>query len=156
VKRVALLLLPIAAACASLAGGGSDSGASSPSAAIQQFLAAAKRQDLAAMALVWGTADGPAKKSMNQKELERREMIMMRCLPHEKASLGATAPGEAGRLRIPVELTLLTKSAKPVFTVVKGPHGRYFVENLELDQLRDKGFCGASTAPPTGAGAGTK
>lgn len=155
-KRVALLLLPIAAACASLSGGGSDSGAASPTAAIQQFLAAAKREDLVAMSLVWGTADGPARKAMPQKELERREFIMMKCLAHEKASVGSSSPGEGGRLRFPVELTLLTKSAKPIFTVVKGAHQRWYVENLELDQLRDQGFCGASANPPGSGTAGTR
>lgn len=152
-KRVALLLLPIAAACASLSGGGLDVGASSPATAIQQFLGAAKRQDLTAMSNVWGTASGPARKSIPQKELERREFIMMKCLAHEKASLGTASPGEGGRLRVPVELTMVTKTAKPVFTVVRGPHDRWFVENLELDQLRDQGFCSSSTAPPGGGAA---
>lgn len=155
-KRVALLLVPIAAACASLSGGGSDSGAASPTVAIQQFLAAAKREDLVAMSVVWGTAAGPARNAMPQKELERREFIMMKCLAHEKASVGASSPGEGGRLRFPVEIRLLTKTAKPVFTVVKGPHQRWYVENLELDQLRDQGFCGASASPPSGSANGTR
>jgi len=148
VKRVALLLLPFAVACASLPGGGSGTGAESPSAAIQQFLSAAQRKNLTAMANVWGTEKGPASQTMNQRELERRELIMIQCLPHEQATLGTPAPSEAGRLRIPVELTLLTRKAKPIFTVVRGPKDRWYVENLEIDQLRDQGFCGAASAPP--------
>jgi hypothetical protein len=151
VKRVALLLLPVFAACSSLPGGGAGTGAESPNAAIQQFLAASKRKDLTAMANVWGTDKGPASKSMSQKELERRELIMIQCLAHEQVKIGAPAPGEAGRLRIPVELTLVTLKATPAFTVVKGPANRWYVENLELDQLRDRGFCGATNAPPGGA-----
>lgn len=147
-KRVALLLLPFAAACSSLPGGGAGTGAESPSAAIQQFLAAARRKDLTAMATVWGTEKGPASQNMSQRELERRELIMIQCLPHEQATLGTPAPSEAGRLRIPVELTLLALKAKPTFTVVRGPKDRWYVENLELDQLRDQGFCGASAASP--------
>lgn len=149
-KRVTLLLLPFAAACASLSGGGAGAGtgAESPSAAIQQFLAAARRKDLTAMATVWGTEKGPASQSMSQRELERRELIMIQCLPHEQATLGTPAPSEAGRLRIPVELTLLTRKAKPTFTVVRGPKDRWYVENLEIDQLRDQGFCGSATASP--------
>ena len=148
-KRVALLL-PFAAACASLSGGGAGTGAASPSAAIQQFLSASQRKDLTAMANVWGTEKGPASQNLNQRELERRELIMIQCLPHEQATLGAPAPSEAGRLRIPVELTLLTRKAKPIFTVVRGPKDRWYVENLEIDQLRDQGFCGAASAPPPG------
>lgn len=147
-KRVALLLLPFAAACASLPGGGAVTGAESPNAAIQQFLAASRRKDLTAMAAVWGTEKGPASQNMNQRELERRELIMIQCLPHEQATLGTPAPSEAGRLRIPVELTLLALKAKPVFTVVRGPKDRWYVENLEIDQLRDQGFCGAAPAAP--------
>ncbi|MDP1891009.1 MAG: hypothetical protein Q8K55_08970 [Gemmatimonadaceae bacterium] len=147
-KRVALLLLPFAAACASLPGGGADTGAESPNAAIQQFLAATRRKDLTAMASVWGTEKGPASKNMSQQELERRELIMIQCLPHDQATLGAPAPSEAGRLRIPVDLTLLALKAKPVFTVVRGPKDRWYVENFEIDQLRDQGFCGAATASP--------
>lgn len=147
-KRVALLLLPFAAACASLPGGGAGTGAESPSAAIQQFLEASRRKDLTAMANVWGTEKGPASQNMSQRELERRELIMIQCLPHEQATLGTPAPSEAGRLRIPVELTLLTRKATPVFTVVRGPKDRWYVENLEIDQLRDQGFCGAATASP--------
>ncbi len=147
-KRVAQLLLSFAVACSSLPGGGSGTGAASPSAAIQQFLSAAQRKDLTAMASVWGTEKGPASQTMNQRELERRELIMIQCLPHEQATLGTPAPSEAGRLRIPVELTLLTRKAKPIFTVVRGPKDRWYVENLEIDQLRDQGFCGAASAPP--------
>lgn len=149
-KRVALLLLPVVAACTSLPLIGSATGAESPGGAIQQFLAAAQRKDLEAMAKVWGTDNGPASKTLSTRELERRELIMIQCLPHEKATIGVTTPGEAGRLRVVVELTAPLRSAKPVFTVVKGPAGRWYVENLEIDQLRDQGFCGASStqAPP--------
>ncbi|MBA4070308.1 MAG: hypothetical protein C0497_00480 [Gemmatimonas sp.] len=143
-----MLLLPFAAACASLSGGGAGTGAESPNAVIQQFLTAARRKDLTAMAMVWGTDKGPASQTMSQRELERRELIMIQCLPHEQATLGTPTPSEAGRLRIPVELTLLNLKAKPVFTVVRGPRDRWYVENLEIDQLRDQGFCGASTASP--------
>ena len=57
-------------------------------------------------------------------------------------------PSEAGRLRIPVELTLLKLKATPIFTVVRGPKNRWYVENLEIDTLRDQGFCGAAPASP--------
>jgi hypothetical protein len=156
VKRVALLLLPFAAACASLPVGSAGTGAESPSAAIQQFLTASRRKDLTAMASVWGTEKGPASQNMSQRELERRELIMIQCLPHEQATLGTPAPSEAGRLRIPVELTLLAKKATPIFTVVRGPKDRWYVENLEIDTLRDQGFCGAAPASPAPTPPGTR
>lgn len=148
VKRAVLLLLSCATACASVPTGSAGAGADSPSAAIQQFLAASSRKDLSAMALVWGTEKGPASKNLAQRELERRELIMIQCLSHEKVTLGPSAPGEAGRLRIPVELTSGTRKATPYFTVVRGPQRRWYVENLDIDQLRDQGFCGASSPAP--------
>ncbi len=148
-KRVALLLLlPLVAAGASRSAAAQTTGAESPSAAIQRFLAAARVKDLPKMADMWGTAKGPAGKNMSKRELERRELIMIQCLPHEQVTVGAPAPSEAGRLRIPVELTLRTQKAKPVFTVVRGPGNRWYVENFEIDQLRDQGFCGASAESP--------
>ena len=147
-KRAALLFLPIAIACASLPGPGADTGAESPNAAIQQFLAAARAKNLHAMGSVWGTEKGPASKTIGTKELERRELIMIQCLPHEKATLGASSESEAGRLRVPVELTATMRKANLAFTVVRGPHQRWYVENLEIDQLRDQGFCGATQRQP--------
>ena len=140
-KRIALLFLLLAVAPRLQA-----QGADSPNAAIQEFLTAAQKKDLAAMAAVWGTDKGPSSKAMSQKELERREFIMITCLAHEKATIGQSSPGEAGRLRIPVELRMLTLSASPTFTVVRGPKKRWFVENLDMEHLRDKGFCGATSA----------
>ncbi len=100
------------------------------------------------MAAVWGTARGPASKSMGRQELERRELIMMQCLAHEKSSLGASSPGEGGRIKIPVTLTAASRSASPVFTTVQGPHSRWYVENFDIDELRNQGFCGATPTPP--------
>ena len=146
-KRVALfLLLPLAVACATVRVK-SSGGASSPTAAILQFLDAAKRRDLAAMAQVWGTDAGSASATMSRQELERRELIMMQCLRHEKATLGVSGPGEAGRLKLPVQLTMGDRRANPSFTVVRSSGARWFVENFEMDQLRDQGFCSLPSAP---------
>lgn len=130
-----------------MSGAGSDPGAESPSAAIQQFLDGAKRKDLPAMAAVWGTERGPASQSMGRQELERRELIMMQCLGHEKVVVGTSGPGEGGRLKVSVTLTAGARSASPMFTVVKGPKNRWFVENMDIDHLRDQGFC--ASAPPS-------
>jgi hypothetical protein len=141
-----LILLPLAA-CATLHSGPS-AGADSPTAAITRFLDAARQKNLASMETVWGTEKGVASKSMSRKELERRELIMMQCLHHEKATLGASGPGEGGRLRIPVEMTMGTKRATPAFTVARGPGNRWYVENFDIDHLRDQGFCALPPPPP--------
>ncbi|MCX5761268.1 MAG: hypothetical protein NTW72_07160 [Gemmatimonadetes bacterium] len=147
-KRVALLLLPLTVACASLSRAGSGGGAENPTSAIQQFLDGAKRKDLSAMAAVWGTERGLASQTMGTKELERRELIMIQCLGHEKAVLGTPAQSVGGRLRIPVQVVASDRKATPMFTVVRGPKDRWFVENFEIDQLRDQGFCSAPATSP--------
>lgn len=101
------------------------------------------------MAAVWGTERGLASRTMGTKELERRELIMIQCLSHEKAVLGTPAQSEGGRLRIPVQVTASDRKATPMFTVVRGPKNRWFVENFEIDQLRDQGFCSAPAISPT-------
>jgi len=83
---------------------------------------------------------------MKRSIRERIEFIMMQCLAHEKATIGASGPGEGGRLRIPVTLTAGPRVASPVFTVVRGPKRRWYVENFEIDKMRDQGFC-SGTAP---------
>lgn len=98
------------------------------------------------MAAAWGTENGPASKSMGRQELERRELIMMQCLAHEKYTVGPSGPGEGGRLKIPVTLTAGTRAASPLFTVVRGPKQRWYVEDFEIDKMRDQGFC-SGTAP---------
>ncbi len=144
-----MLLLPLAAACATLRGG-SNAGAESPTAAIQRFLDAAKRRDLAAMEQVWGTANGAASKTMPRKELERRELIMMQCLHHEKATLGVAGPDVGGRLKVPVQLTVGVQRAAPMFTVVPAMGNRWFVENFDIDELRNQGFCNLPSTPSKG------
>ena len=158
-KRVVVLLLPLTAACASL-GAGPEKGASSPESAIEIFLVAANRQDVTVMSSVWGTEKGPTSKSATfklldwgharrvRRDLERRELIMMMCLGHEKAVIGSSSPGEAGRRKITVQLSAANRTASPTFTAVQGPQNRWFVENFDLDQLSSKGFCRAKPAQP--------
>lgn len=142
-----VLLLPLAAACVTLSHGTGETGAASPHAAIEQFLAAARRHDLPAVSAVWGTPKGPASRTMRPRDLERRVLIMIQCLAHEQATLGDGAPIEGGRLRVAVALTAHHATAQPLFTVVPGPADRWYVENVDLDHLRDRGFCAGLAAP---------
>ncbi|MDQ3950773.1 MAG: hypothetical protein M3282_10550, partial [Gemmatimonadota bacterium] len=50
--------------------GNASGGATSARAAVAGFLAAARNEDLQAMALVWGTPAGPARNNIAREELE--------------------------------------------------------------------------------------
>ena len=69
-------------------------GADSPRQAVQAFLAAAHAQDLKAMALVWGTNDGPARDVVTSSQLEKRELIMQCYVSHDSYSVLSEVPGE--------------------------------------------------------------
>ncbi len=114
-------------------------GAASPRAAVAGFLAAARNEDLQAMAGVWGTAAGPARSTIPREELEKRELIMICFLRHDRYSLVTDAGSTNGQRRIEVELEqgMLIRTA--AFIVVPGSDNRWYVQSFDMEALRD--FC---------------
>jgi hypothetical protein len=130
----------LTAACASgRRSGARETGAATPRKAVETFLAAVHAQDLQAISLVWGTAHGPARDVVNRGEIERREIIMVCFLNHDKASIGDDHPGENGQRVFPVTLTKNGVSHVADFSTVEGPHARWYVENADILKLKD--FC---------------
>ena len=107
--------------------------------AIAGFLAAARNEDLQAMAGLWGTAAGPARNTIPREELEKRELIMMCHLRHDRYSLVSDAESTGGQRRIEVELEqgMLIRTA--AFMVVPGADKRWYVQSFDMEALRD--FC---------------
>jgi hypothetical protein len=114
-------------------------GATSPRAAVAGFLAAAQQEDLQAMAGMWGTAAGPARNTIQREELEKRELIMMCFLRHDRYHMVADAGSTNGQRRIEVELEQGTLSRTSAFIVVPAPDGRWYVQSFDMESLRD--FC---------------
>jgi hypothetical protein len=114
-------------------------GATSARAAIAGFLTAARNEDLQAMALVWGTAAGPARNTIPREELEKRELIMMCFLRHDRYQLVSDAESTAGQRRIEVELEQGMLIRRTAFAVVPAPDGRWYVQSFDMEALRD--FC---------------
>ncbi len=114
-------------------------GAASPRAAVMAFLGAAKAEDLQSMAAIWGTADGPARDVLPRDELEKRELIMIRCFRHDSAKILGETTGERGKQILPVELKSKALTGSTNFTVVPGPRGRWYVEEADIAPLKD--FC---------------
>jgi hypothetical protein len=144
-RRAALLLI-VAAAChsnppsAGTSRAGALTGADNPRAAVERFLAAARAQDMQAMSVVWGNDKGSQRDQVDRQELEKREVIMIALLRHDQSDIGTpqTAPG--GRLRVTVDLKQGSLTASPVFTVVRGPSSRWYVEDFDAQLLQNKGF----------------
>jgi hypothetical protein len=141
VKRLATVLLVLAAACArgGTTGSAPATGASSADAALNAFIAAAKAQDLQAMSAIWGTADGLARDNLSREELERRELIMMRMLCQDSHQVLGRSPGIEGRQILRTELTRGAAKVTINVTTVRSGAGRWYVEDLELEKLQ--AFC---------------
>jgi hypothetical protein len=114
-------------------------GATSARAAVASFLTAAQQEDLQAMALVWGTSAGPATNTIPREELEKREIIMMCFLRHDRHQVVGDAGSTAGQRRIEVELRKGTLTRTTSFIVVPAADGRWYVQSFDLEALRD--FC---------------
>lgn len=118
---------------------GGQTGASTATSAVQAFMKAVENQDLQAMSTIWGTRDGSVleTRSMPREEMERRELIMLCYLKHDRYRVLGDAPAPGGKRVVATELTRgdLTRSTN--FYVVSGPSGRWLVENVDLDPLKD-------------------
>jgi hypothetical protein len=137
-------LLLAAAACRSPAGRGGDAsaaltGAPAPRAAVERFMAAVSAQDLQALSTVWGNKDGPARDAMSRDELEKRELLMMCYLTHDRFRIVGEEPGMGGRLGLRVEVTRGNLTRETSFLTVRGPAGRWYVENADLTNMQ--AFC---------------
>ena len=104
--------------------------------AVRAFMTAAKKQDLQALGAVWGNANGPARDAISREELEKRELIMMRCLRHDKYDIAGEAPNPGGSRAMVVNLTYKDVSRSTNFVVVQGPANRWYVEKFDLDPLQ--------------------
>ncbi|HVT39820.1 MAG TPA: hypothetical protein VHE78_12290 [Gemmatimonadaceae bacterium] len=144
--RRAVLLLIAAAACHSnppasgVSGTGALTGADNPRTAVERFLAAARAQDMQAISAVWGNDKGSQRDQVDRQELEKREVIMIALLRHDQANISAPQAAPGGRLKMTVDLKQGSLTASPVFTVVRGPSNRWYVEDFDTQLLQNKGF----------------
>jgi hypothetical protein len=106
--------------------------------AVLAFLGAVHDQDLQRISAVWGTKDGSVRETgMAREELERRELVMLCFLRHDRAKVVSDAPAPDNHRVFAVEITRggLTRSTN--FYVVQGPHSHWFVENVDVESLQD-------------------
>jgi hypothetical protein len=118
---------------------GNQTGAVDANSAIRGFLTAAKATDLQAMGALWGSSQGPARDMLPREELEKRELVMMCHLKHDRYDILGDAPNPGGTRAVIVSLTLgdLTKSTN--FQVVRAGDSRWYVQDVDLKPLQE--FC---------------
>jgi len=119
--------------------GNATGGATSARAAVAGFLAAARSEDLQAMAHIWGTTAGAARNTIAREELEKRELIMMCFLRHDRYQLVSDTESTGGQRRVEVELEQGMLIRRTAFTVVPAPDGRWYVQSFNMEAVRD--FC---------------
>ena len=130
----------IAVACSSGGGGGSGSGmtgAASPHLAVEQFMAAARAQDLQAFSAIWGSERGPARDVVERSQLEKRELTMMCYLTHDRFEIGADMTPRPGEHDYTMEVTRGNLTRETKITVVQGPSERWYVLDVKLEPLQD-------------------
>lgn len=140
-RKWALLAIVFAACSRSPSMGTSLTGAPTARDAAMMFLGAAKAQDLQAMGAVWGTAQGASRDHMDREQLDRRLLILQPCYVADRSqvldeSMGA-GPTER---RIRLQLTRGTRTKTIEFKVVRGPSSRWYVEDVDYDNLQAD-FC---------------
>jgi hypothetical protein len=118
---------------------GNQVGAADPASAVRSFLAAVKQQDLQAMSNLWGGPNGLARDQLGRQELEKRELIMMCYLKHDRADILGDAPDPTGGRVLAVRLGLGQLSQSTNFHLVQGPESRWYVESFDIQQLQQ--FC---------------
>jgi hypothetical protein len=140
-KLVALLLIvaPVFAACRASAPmvAGQGGGAATPRAAVEQFLAAARAQDIRATSLIWGTKDGPASVTVASDKLERQVVTMHCFLRHDRHVVIDETPVLEGQRRFTIDLTAGTITRRTNLVAVPATAGGWYVLSADLEPLRD-------------------
>lgn len=134
----AALLVIGAAACAGNRPPPGGPGGDSSGLAIERFLRLSQEQRYVDMGWVFGTESGPVIDQWPRPEVEQRMYAIARVLAHDSFVLGQSrpVPGRIGRAEMFTVIIQARGSTFEVpFTVVRGPNGRWFVEQVDLQAV---------------------
>jgi hypothetical protein len=136
IKQLGLLLLVGLAACGGTAGKSpaAPGPVTSPRGTVEQFLQAVADSNLQKMASLWGTAAGPAAKTNQPPDYQRRIAVIQAYLKNEGTAVTGDAPdGSPDRHLVQVELRrdLCTKVVP--FTVIRLADGTWLVNQVDLE-----------------------
>lgn len=111
-------------------------GAADAADAVRTFMTAVKQQDLQALGGIWGDANGAARDAISREELEKRELIMLKCLRHDRYAVVGDAPSAGGSRTLVVNINYKDLSPSANFTLVRGPASRWYVQTVDLEALQ--------------------
>lgn len=100
------------------------------------MMAAGKAEDLQAVGAVWGDDQGLAREKWSRSEFEMRAYYVVKCLRNDRYTVLSEAPAAAGGRRVlNVQVFKGALNLTTNFKVVKGPNGRWLVEQADLEPL---------------------
>ena len=140
-KRIALLLVLVAACKTVVVHDTSKTGGAAPRDAVDRYLAGARAQDMQAIGSVFGNDQGPVRDHADRATIERQFLIQLQCTRHDKAVIAEPTRGEGGRQIFSIDFTQGSNKATVLFTTVRGPADRWYVEKFDIVTLQNKGFC---------------
>jgi hypothetical protein len=124
----------VLAAC----GGGSSAGSSAPvvsaADAAMAFLRAAADSNVTRMAELWGSSSGPASKTNQPNDYQRRVVVMQSFLWSDSSKVvgQAAVPGEGNRRTVTVAIWRGGCMKQLPFTMVRTGDGDWLVANVDL------------------------
>ena len=113
-------------------------GAPAAPAAVERFLQLAADRDYVGMGWVFGTADGAVLERDPAPEVEQRMYAIASILQHDGFVVGngTAVPGRVGEAQLfDVIMTRSTTTYRVPFTAVRGPGGRWFVEQVDVEAI---------------------
>ncbi len=133
IKARALVLAVLLAAC----GGGSGPSTVAPTgsarAAVDAFMQAVADSNLTRMSELWGTSAGPAAKTNQPADWQRRVAVMQAYLENESHRVTADAPaGGNDRHTVQVEIRRQLCTWVVPFTAIKLADGTWIVNQVDL------------------------
>lgn len=107
--------------------------ANTASAAVQNFMRAVADSNLTAMAGLWGTARGPAGKTRQPSDYERRIVVMQTYLSHDDSRILSDTPdGSEARHAVQVQLRRQACTWTVPFTVIQLTDGSWIINQVDL------------------------
>ena len=100
--------------------------------AVEAFMEAVADSNLSRMAQLWGTASGPASKTNQPPDWERRITVMQSYLRNESHRLLPATPASDTREDVPVELRRELCTWVVPFTVIRLGDGNWLVNQIDL------------------------
>jgi hypothetical protein len=133
-QRWCLTLLALAA-CGGAQSTSSVTPANTATGAVEKFMQAVADSNLARMAELWGTTAGPAAKTRQPSDYERRIAVMQAYLRNESHRLLPVVPsGSEARQDVQVEIRRELCTWVVPFSTVKTGSGDWIVNQIDLTQ----------------------